>query len=130
MRIVRWARPRAERRRTGRGRRGWAPPPAPPRAGLRAAGVTVALAPVADVPTVAGSALAGRAFAASPARRPAPSRAAVRGWRAGGVAPTLKHFPGLGGARVNTDEGPADVRRRAGRSAPSAPGSRPARRSS
>ena len=29
--------------------------------------------------------------------------ASVLGWRRGGVAPTAKHFPGLGGARVNTD---------------------------
>ena len=33
------------------------------------------------------------------------------GWRAGGVAPTLKHFPGLGGATVNTDFGQATVQR-------------------
>jgi beta-N-acetylhexosaminidase len=37
--------------------------------------------------------------------------AAVAGWRAGGVAPTAKHFPGLGGATVNTDDGPATVER-------------------
>ena len=35
----------------------------------------------------------------------------MRGWRAGGVAATVKHFPGLGGATVNTDEGPATVDR-------------------
>jgi beta-N-acetylhexosaminidase len=29
---------------------------------------------------------------------------AVRGWRAGGVAATAKHFPGLGGAPANTDD--------------------------
>jgi beta-N-acetylhexosaminidase len=38
-------------------------------------------------------------------------RAAVAGWRAGGVAATAKHFPGLGGATVNTDFGPATIRR-------------------
>jgi beta-N-acetylhexosaminidase len=37
----------------------------------------------------------------------------VRGWRAGGVAPTAKHFPGLGGATVNTDNGPATIDRTA-----------------
>ncbi len=37
--------------------------------------------------------------------------AAVAGWRAGGVAATAKHFPGLGGATVNTDDGPATVTR-------------------
>ena len=40
--------------------------------------------------------------------------AAVRGWRAGGVQPTLKHFPGLGGATVNTDAAPATVARTRG----------------
>ena len=35
-------------------------------------------------------------------------------WRAGapaGVAATAKHFPGLGGATVNTDDGPATIAR-------------------
>ncbi len=36
---------------------------------------------------------------------------AVAGWRAAGVAATAKHFPGLGGAKVNTDDGPATVTR-------------------
>jgi beta-N-acetylhexosaminidase len=103
----------------------WAPPQAsqPDQAGdagsqalaaaraLRADGVNVALAPVADVPDVAGSALAGREFSSDPEAAAADVAAAVRGWRAGGVAPTLKHFPGLGGATVNTDDGPATVDR-------------------
>ena len=38
-------------------------------------------------------------------------RDAVAGWRAGGVAATAKHFPGLGGATVNTDDGPATIER-------------------
>ena len=37
----------------------------------------------------------------------------VRGWRAGRVAPTAKHFPGLGGAVTNTDDGPATIERTA-----------------
>jgi beta-N-acetylhexosaminidase len=65
---------------------------------LRAAGLNVALAPVADV--AAGAALAARSFGPQPSRAVA---AAVRGWRAGGVAPTVKHFPGLGRATANTD---------------------------
>jgi beta-N-acetylhexosaminidase len=71
---------------------------------LRSVGITVTLAPVADVPSVPGAALASRSF--SPDSRVA-SRAmssAVRGWRAGGIASTAKHFPGLGAARVNTDD--------------------------
>ena len=38
------------------------------------------------------------------------TKAAVEGWRAGGVAATAKHFPGLGGATVNTDHGSATIR--------------------
>jgi beta-N-acetylhexosaminidase len=77
---------------------------------LSSQGVDVALAPVADVP-VAGSAMAGRQFSGDPATAARDVAAAVRGWRAGGVAPTLKHFPGLGGATVNTDDGPAEIER-------------------
>ena len=36
---------------------------------------------------------------------------AVAGWRAGGVAATAKHFPGLGGATVNTDDASVTIRR-------------------
>jgi beta-N-acetylhexosaminidase len=38
---------------------------------------------------------------------------AVRGWEAGGVASTAKHFPGLGGATTNTDFGRATIDRTA-----------------
>jgi beta-N-acetylhexosaminidase len=38
-------------------------------------------------------------------------QAAVRGWRAGGVAATAKHFPGLGGAPANTDDALVTIRR-------------------
>jgi beta-N-acetylhexosaminidase len=77
---------------------------------LLSQGVDVALAPVADVP-IAGSAMGGRQFSDDSATAARDVAAAVRGWRAGGVAPTLKHFPGLGGATVNTDDGPATVSR-------------------
>jgi beta-N-acetylhexosaminidase len=78
---------------------------------LRRLGVTVSLAPVGDVPSIAGAALGGRAFASEPAAVSAAMAAAVEGWRAGGVAATAKHFPGLGGATVNTDDGPATIER-------------------
>ena len=78
---------------------------------LRKAGITVSLAPVGDVPTVDGAALAGRAFSPDAAAASDTMAAAVAGWRAGGVAATAKHFPGLGGATVNTDDGPATVTR-------------------
>jgi beta-N-acetylhexosaminidase len=78
---------------------------------LRAQGISVTLGPVADVPSVPGSAIAGRQFATDPETAGAAVAEAVRGWRAAGVAPTLKHFPGLGGAGVNTDFGSATVGR-------------------
>ena len=78
---------------------------------LRRAGINVSLAPVADVPSVAGSALAGRSFSRDPKRASTAVAAAVAGWRAGGVAATAKHFPGLGAATVNTDDGPVTIRR-------------------
>ena len=80
---------------------------------LRAAGVNVTLAPVADVASVPGAALAGRAFASDFAAAARAIAESVRGWRAGGVAPTVKHFPGLGGATVNTDDAPATIDRSA-----------------
>jgi beta-N-acetylhexosaminidase len=53
--------------------------------------------------------MAGRAFAGGPHAVAAKVAASVRGWRAGGVAPTAKHFPGLGAAAVNTDDGSTSV---------------------
>jgi beta-N-acetylhexosaminidase len=78
---------------------------------LRASGITVSLAPVGDVPSVADAALDGRTFARDPRAATKAMSAAVSGWRAGGVAATAKHFPGLGGATVNTDFGPATITR-------------------
>jgi beta-N-acetylhexosaminidase len=78
---------------------------------LRAAGITVSLAPVADVPSVSGAALEPRAFSRDPAVASRATASAVRGWRAGGVAATAKHFPGLGGATANTDRASVTIRR-------------------
>jgi beta-N-acetylhexosaminidase len=81
---------------------------------LRAAGVTVTFAPVADVPSVRDAALAGRSFSRDPQVASTAVREAVRGWRAGGVAATAKHFPGLGGAPANTDDAIVTIRRSRG----------------
>ena len=77
---------------------------------LRQAGVNVNLAPVADtVPTSLGSGNAPigqyhRDFVPGDPRANAGYAAAfVRGSLAAHVAPTLKHFPGLGRVRSNTD---------------------------
>jgi beta-N-acetylhexosaminidase len=76
--------------------------------GLHAVGINVNLAPVADVPR-AGSVMATRSFAGDERGIAARTRASIRGLRDAGVAATVKHFPGLGGATVNTDDGPATV---------------------
>ena len=77
--------------------------------GLRAAGVNVSLAPVADVTRAPGAALSDRAFSADADAVADSVVEAVLGWRDGGVASTVKHFPGLGGAKVNTDHGPVTI---------------------
>jgi beta-N-acetylhexosaminidase len=78
---------------------------------LRALGITVSLAPVGDVPSGARAALGPRSFSRRVEDVSAAMRDAARGWRAGGVAATAKHFPGLGAARVNTDDGRVTIRR-------------------
>ena len=78
---------------------------------LRSVGITVSLAPVADVPSVPGSALEKRAFSRDPLVVREAVKAAVSGWRAGGVAATAKHFPGLGGTASNTDRAGVTIER-------------------
>jgi beta-N-acetylhexosaminidase len=64
---------------------------------LAAVGVTVNFAPVADVaPTSGDSGVAGRMFGSDPGRTGQLVAASVRGYQSGGVAATLKHFPGIG----------------------------------
>jgi beta-N-acetylhexosaminidase len=76
---------------------------------LSSVGVNVNLAPVADVPSGATPAMGFRAFDGDPSGIAARTRAFIEGMRAGGVAATAKHFPGLGGAQVNTDDASAIV---------------------
>ena len=106
VRRLRWAPPRAPARELGRladdairevGRRTGV--------ALARAGITVDLAPVADVPAVRGAfiAAAGRAFSPSPGRVGDAATAFSLGLRDAGIAATLKHFPGLGRAVVSTD---------------------------
>lgn len=76
---------------------------------LRRLGVNVDLAPVADVPDGPRSFLGTRAFSA---KRKVVARGAcgfAAGLKRGGVAASLKHFPGLGRARANTDLRPVRV---------------------
>jgi beta-N-acetylhexosaminidase len=74
-------------------------------AGLRAAGVGLNLAPVADVRTNSLDGVIGaRSFGASPSVVAPLVAAAVTGLHDGGVGATLKHFPGLGGAAGDPHE--------------------------
>jgi beta-N-acetylhexosaminidase len=73
---------------------------------LERLGVDIDLAPVADVPSVEGSFIAQqrRGFSTVPARAAKDVTAFAAGLLDGGIAPTLKHFPGLGLATVSTDD--------------------------
>jgi beta-N-acetylhexosaminidase len=71
---------------------------------LRALGINVDLAPVADVPGSRRSFLGRRAFGRQPGRVAALASSFAAGLQEAGVAATAKHFPGLGTAPANTDE--------------------------
>jgi len=73
---------------------------------LERLGVDVDLAPVADVPSVPGSFIAAqhRGFSPVPTRTAKDVTAFSAGLLDGGVAPALKHFPGLGLATRSTDD--------------------------
>jgi beta-N-acetylhexosaminidase len=75
---------------------------------LRNLGVDLDLFPVADVATL-DSPIADRAFSEDPAVAAAMTAAAVRGCGEARIACAALHFPGLGGASQDTDEGPATV---------------------
>jgi beta-N-acetylhexosaminidase len=68
---------------------------------LRARGINVNLAPVADVNH--GSFLGSRSFGSDPGGVAAAACAFASGVESAGVNATLKHFPGLGRTQSNTD---------------------------
>lgn len=78
---------------------------------MRAAGVSMDLAPVLDLSDSPGPSTrypdGPRSFGVSPAVTASYGVAFARGLLAGGVIPVVKHFPGLGEATYNTDYGPA-----------------------
>lgn len=82
-------------------------------AGLRAVGLNADLAPVLDVYRQPGNFddQYQRSYSMNPAIVSAAGAAFVRAEQAGGVAATVKHFPGLGpaGASQNTDLGPVSI---------------------
>ena len=80
---------------------------------MRAAGVTMDLAPVLDVDGGQGpdnqDPNGSRSFSADEKTASADGLAFAAGLQAGGVVPVVKHFPGLGGASGNTDVTPAST---------------------
>jgi beta-N-acetylhexosaminidase len=70
---------------------------------LRAVGVDVDLAPVADTEHVTGSFLGTRSFGGDPQTVASRACAFAQGLASQGIAFTLKHFPGLGRALGDTD---------------------------
>jgi beta-N-acetylhexosaminidase len=77
-------------------------------AALRSAGFDLDIFPVADVATL-DSPLAGRAFSDDASTAAAMTAATIRGCRDAHFACAPLHFPGLGAASQDTDEGPATV---------------------
>lgn len=77
---------------------------------LKQVGVNVDLAPVADVSVADGFITKEhRAFGKTPAVVSAAACAFAQGLASGGVAYTLKHFPGLGAAIRSTDNVPVKI---------------------
>jgi beta-N-acetylhexosaminidase len=76
---------------------------------LKAAGVNVDLAPVADVERIPGSFLGTRSFGSIPSVVAHRACSFAEGVSSAGVAYTLKHFPGLGRAPGNTDLGSVSI---------------------
>jgi beta-N-acetylhexosaminidase len=71
---------------------------------LRSLGIDVDLAPVLDTPYGPKSFLGTRAFSRNPGTNATLGKAFVQGLQGAGVAATAKHFPGLGTARMSTDD--------------------------
>ena len=78
---------------------------------LREAGVNINLAPVADLDLPPEHVMRSRSFGARPRKAARLTRAFARGLQSRRTAATAKHFPGLGGATINSDHGRAYVYR-------------------
>ncbi|MEO6798030.1 MAG: glycoside hydrolase family 3 N-terminal domain-containing protein [Candidatus Dormibacter sp.] len=76
---------------------------------MRSLGVTMDLAPVLDTanPTNTIADENDRSFSESGPVAASYGLAAANGLRSSGIVPVVKHFPGLGHASANTDQGPA-----------------------
>jgi beta-N-acetylhexosaminidase len=87
---------------------------------LKALGIDVDLAPIADVPASTASFLylQHRTWWFSASRTASLAVAFAEGLQAGGVIPVLKHFPGLGYATLDTDQHVVTIRASAAALAP------------
>jgi beta-N-acetylhexosaminidase len=74
-------------------------------------GIPFDLAPVADLDLGPRHVMRARSFGSSPAKVARHVAAFATGLRAGGGATAVKHFPGFGGASVNSDDALAHVTR-------------------
>ena len=79
---------------------------------LKALGIDLDLAPVADVPVSTGSFLfkQGRTWSFSATRTALLADAFTSGLESAGELPAIKHFPGLGYATLNTDQRIVSIR--------------------
>src|SRR5438477_7475056 len=77
---------------------------------LHSVGIDIDFAPVVDTPGSAGNFLGSRAFSHSRTWNASMARAFVGGLQASGIAATAQHFPGLGLASGNTDNGRIVIR--------------------
>jgi beta-N-acetylhexosaminidase len=71
---------------------------------LALVGLNVNLAPVLDVPRSPACPQWDRAYSSDPDRAARYALAAIRGYRAGGIIPVAKHFPGLGDTLADSHE--------------------------
>ena len=78
---------------------------------LREAGVNVNLAPVADLDLPPEHVMRSRSFARRAGKAARMTRAFARGLQSRRTAATAKHFPGFGGATINSDYGRAYIYR-------------------
>jgi len=74
-------------------------------------GIQLDLAPVADLDLGPRHLMRERSFGADPARVGSQVASFIAGLRSGGGASSVKHFPGFGGASVNSDDALARITR-------------------
>lgn len=74
---------------------------------LQSVGITTNFAPVVDVESASPNPLPGRMYSTDPSVVSTYATQIIKASQAAKVTPVIKHFPGLGSASGNTDNGPA-----------------------